>query len=352
MKFELFITRLKVFALVDHFLSFGLSTKDNIMVYGFWRSGTTFIMEQVAAITSSRSYFEPLLLKIPGNWPVKYARRHSPELHKFIIPDELNRHPYLYIGTNQSESGIDTFINQMMVGKVSSKWTRKSRPLKYAFKKNISLKLVRANLMAAYLSKRYSCKSVFVLRHPCGIIASMTRKHKKRKNKGSIETGLNSAAFIDSILYQESLVRDYLSPFLNAINKWKTNEFNRIILVWAITNYVPLKQIKDGKFKPFFILYEALVLDSKCYSQLAEYLNNQPIGQGVGNYLDRDSATVQGERGSVPPMKRLFSWRDELSPTQVQTVYEICASFGSVIMDQIEAIDHFADEMPSEAMTK
>ena len=343
MNFESVITRLSVFSQLDRLLSKSISTQEDVVIYGFWRSGTTFMMEQVARLNASRSYFEPLLLKEPETWPARYRRQNSPELDKFTLPDELLAHPCYYVNAKQNESGIDGFLDDMMRGKVSSKWTRKSRPVAFSLSKKISLKLVRGNLLAGYISKKYGVKSVFVLRHPGGIMASMTRKHRKTMRKGGIETGLISESFIHSLLNQNRLVEDYLSPYIEVIQRFNTNAFNRVILAWAITNYVPLKQMIEGEFNPHFILYENYVLDPGCNLNMAKFMGVSPEEASDRQHFDRDSATVQGDRKSIHPTQRLFGWRQELSQDQIETIYAICSSFGPVIMDQIKAIDKLAD---------
>ncbi len=350
MKIELYITRLKIFSIIDHILSKSVSTSDNIVVFCFWRSGTTFIMELVARLSKSRSYFEPLLLKIPVTWPPKYRRRNSPEIEKLTIPDALNSHPYYYANTQQLTTPIDPFLDSIMLGKVSSKWTRKSRRLKFTLSKNLLVKLVRGNLLAGHISQRYGCKSIFVLRHPCGVVASVIRSDINRSKKRGIETGLISDGFIKSLFSQEALVQDYLSPFIDAINKWNTNSFNRIVLAWAITNYVPLKQMQDNEFSPHFILYERFVAEEGS-GKLSEYLNIDSTKSLTGKHLNKDSVSVQRERKDTSPADRLFSWKHELSQDQIATIYEICACFGSVLKDQIAAIDVLGADKQQRAYT-
>ena len=342
------ILRWNVFSRIDRMLGSQGSTQSNVIIYGFWRSGTTFMMEQVAQLTESRSYFEPLLLKTPKTWPDKYRRHNSPELHRHTIPVELKDHPCYYINPQENNSQVDSFLKDVFTGKISSRWTRKSRLLRYSLRPGITLKLVRGNLLAAYCSKKFGGNSIFVLRHPCGIIASTIRKQKHRSSKGGIETGLISASFIESLLNQDTLVNDHLAPFVEDIQKWNTSDFNRIILAWAINNYVPLQQMKTGVFRPQYILYERFVLDAGYRRDMMAYLGVDNADTALDKNIQSNSATVQGNRKSIAPIKRLFSWREELSDDEIKTVYDICSCFGPVLMGPIEAIDDLADPVLGE----
>jgi len=348
MTLERLLIRSALFSWLDGILAGRHDQEKAFLVYGFWRSGTTLLMERVAELTRSRSFFEPLLLKVPATWPEKYRRLNSPELHRFTIPHELLAHPCTYVSTDTGDSGLDPFLEDMLAGKMSTRWTRKSRHLRNSFSPDMTIKMVRANLLAAYLEQRFGCRSIFIIRHPGAIMASVTRRQRHGSRRDGIETGLMSHEFLDAILSQKSLVADHLGPHMDLIRKWNSDGFNRMVLSWAILNYVPLKQIRDDQFHPLLIRFEEYVLDADMGGKLAKHFGVEGL-LSEEDHLSRNSATVQVSRRGVDPITRLFSWKDELSETQIQIIYEICSGFGDILMDQIRAIDALA-EVHSEGM--
>lgn|GEM_PF-4475033 len=256
-----------------------------------------------------------------------------------MIPQSLKSHAIPYVDLSTQDSDLQVFLNNLMAGYMSSKWTRKSRLLRHVFSRKVLIKFVRGNLLAAYLSDHYKCKCIFILRHPCGVAASVLRKRKDRSHSRGIERGLGSADLIRSLLDQAALNQAYLSPFLPKIGKWTKDPFYRIVLAWAITNFIPLKQIKDGMFNPELILYERFVLKGASSTSLSQFLDIDHMETGDGSYLQKDSISVRPERKGIPPAQRVFSWKKELTEEQIREVYEICSVFGSVLMDKIKEID-------------
>jgi|GEM_PF-5149581 len=62
MNLEFILARQKIFSVMDRILSRFVKPSENILIFGFWRSGTTLLMEHIEKISHARSYFEPLLL--------------------------------------------------------------------------------------------------------------------------------------------------------------------------------------------------------------------------------------------------------------------------------------------------
>ncbi len=52
MNIESSITRFKVFSLRDTILNQITSTKENVAIFGYWRSATTFLAEQIEVINA------------------------------------------------------------------------------------------------------------------------------------------------------------------------------------------------------------------------------------------------------------------------------------------------------------
>ncbi len=332
LKIEKYITRRNYWEIIDKFFSNKVHPNESIIINGFWRSGTTFIMEQIEKIVGARSYFEPLGME------VSEMKKHFPTeiIH---LPDKVKRISYPYIDVRKQKSEMDLFFQKMITGQISTKWTRKSRKLSNVFKRTIIIKLVRGNLIVAYLVKKYNCHNIFIIRHPCGVVASVIRMDSNKPTIRGIRTILESENFINILLCQQSLVNDYLSPFVDHIKKWNTNPFNRIVLSWALLNYVPLKQISDGDYNPFLIEYERFVLQENSVLDISDYLGTGLDRIADNDYLNVDSVTVKKVRKAIPPKQRVISWTNELNPKQINEIYNICEGFGDTLMLVLSKIE-------------
>jgi hypothetical protein len=193
----------------------------------------------------------------------------------------------------------------------------------------VLLKEIRMTALLGWLSARFSCHVIWLVRHPCAVVASRLL--------------LGWTPHINDYLQQDELVQDYLTPPLS----WLRGELTLVeqqAAMWAIENLVPLRQRQDhGAWQ--LICYESL-------------LRAGPPGVRAiadGCRLDLDER-VLAERWAAPSRvtrpqsaaRRLpgsatlaSGWQDVLSPSAQEQVLSIVHRLG---LDELVAMCRQAAE--------
>ena len=131
-----------------------------LVIAGFPRSGTTWLAEMIAAVPGTGILFEPLDFQ-----RLKAARLAGCDWDNFHLPEDTWREGEKYLA-------------EVLAGRVLNGWTTAHLPCSRAW--GVSrwiIKFVRANQMLAWLVSRFDIlPPVFLIRHPCAVYASITRR--------------------------------------------------------------------------------------------------------------------------------------------------------------------------------
>jgi hypothetical protein len=278
----------------------------------------------------ARLVFEPLHPNVPAAIPFHYpgvlpggkdGTKHVTECYPYVRPLAIS-------------SDLDEFLTKVLRGQVSTAWTRRSRPWRRALRRTIVVKFVRGNLLASYVQRRFNCRTIFLLRHPAAVVASIVREHGGAP--GLMHT-LSSEQFMDVFLSQTDLVKDYLFDIPGVPTKRlvKLNTaLKRIAFAYAVANAIPLRQLKNGLFSPLVIWYEDLVLNPlDSLRRLCNFLEipeNHTQSVTVG-----DSSTTKPERRLTNPVQRSVGWRNELSQEALAEIHDTCQLFGEQFASEV-----------------
>ena len=311
-----------VFGFTDRRLSRNQLPADAIVVSGFWRSGTTLLLETLANLTGARSFFEPLHFRVPRARPF-----HGP--HLFEARGRLQSETYPYLSPGQATSSMDEFLDAMLCGELSHPWTRKARGTRQLISRQIIVKLVRGNLLLAYLEARFRPTTFFIFRHPAAVVASLRR--------GAANLGIySSPEFLNILLEQSALRADFLANREDHVRRWSDSPLHRLTLVHAIANAVPLAQIDAGLCHPCHLSFEELTLQpTATLDRIVAHLEAQDIKSRAFRptvSLGVDSLTTKRERENVPAWERCFSWKNELTTQEIDSIQSICAGFGEPLV--------------------
>lgn len=208
------------------------------MVCGTGRSGTTWIGDVIASKTKSRTLFEPWILDENNMLQMGYlasanmsARRESP----FYISAKTPISP-----------SVEHQIRKVLFGHHQYGWVNQN--LKSGFYMRRLVKEIRANLTLSVIARLWpEIRIVYIIRSPYKVVDSMIDK---------MRAGWLFEWKIEDILRQEDLVEDWLSPFVNRIERAKSLP-ERLMVRWCIENHVVANQLRDND-NVLFVGYEQL----------------------------------------------------------------------------------------------
>ena len=288
-----------------------VESKKIVIIIGFWRSGTTYLLESLQKLTNSRICFEPLQDIALKENKLNYQG------FEFKFKQKSINQFYPVVNPTLESSEYDVFFDDLFHGKISSGYTRRTQPLRALMSNRLLIKMVRANLIAAYLHKKYNLKTIFIIRNPAGVVSSIVRKKGGTK---AIKACLANNGFIDYLVDSINEETSFLKGKLGVVERYRGDDIGRITLAWCLLNYIPLKQIESGVFSPQVVRYEDLGSNPiQVLSQLTD-VDLDP------SKIQFNSSTTKKERRENNKI-RVNSWKTELSETQLDLIFRIVNEF-------------------------
>jgi hypothetical protein len=267
-----------------------LAEKTTVLLAGSGRSGTTWVQELINHRHDHRAIFEPFLgsmVPFCSHFQRKQYLRETDDSPEFLGP-----------------------ARTILGGAFRNDWTDQynDRPI---YHKRL-IKDIRANLMLHWLHRHFpAVPIVFLMRHPCAVVASQLRGR----------WGLNAA----DLLKQPQLVDDFLGPFVGLI-RCARDDFENLLLVWCVENYVPLRQFRRGEL--LVVFYEELVrYPSREVGRLFHFLR-RPVEPGAFEQLRRPSAQSRSWSTILTGDDLLEPWRRDLDASQIRRAAQYLRLFG------------------------
>ncbi len=269
-----------------------------IFLAGTGRSGTTWVSEIINYRNEYRYMFEPFhseTVDIIKNFRYRQYIRPDNRDKKFIEPAKL-----------------------ILSGKLRNRFTD-YRNRKFISKKRL-IKDIRANHFLKWIYENFpGVPIILLLRHPCAVTSSKLK--------------LNWGTHIEEFLSQDELLEDFLNPFKREIEKAKS-VFEKHIFLWAIENYVPLKQFNKGEIHLAF--YENFCMNPGYeIERLFSFLNKR-FDEKVLLKSRNPSSEIRGHSAIVTGEDLIDNWRKYITKEQRQRAVDILAVFG---LDRIYAED-------------
>jgi hypothetical protein len=217
------------------------------IVAGYGRSGTTWVQDVLATANSLRPVFEPM--------------------HPLHVKG-ADAFAHQYISANRQEPELFQFLSQFFYGEYRSLWadyrviSRRLLPrlddlrsiqgcrkrLRYyaEFQGNFMrfnkqrknpqriIKLIRANMMLAWLRASFSARIVFIIRHPAAVVLSQMKARQS----------WDPYAYIDRYRADSELL-EILGPQMNRLLFQELEDVEAFTLCWCIENAVALEQAQS-----------------------------------------------------------------------------------------------------------
>lgn len=267
-----------------------------MIVAGTGRSGTTWVADLVGSQIPVREIFEPF--------------------NPHLVPEYRQFHYFQYVRPDAPGREIEDFCRRLLRGEIRGPWVdRRVSRLRPEWR---LVKTIRGVLLLAWLRRRFpEVPMVFILRHPCAVVASRLR----------LEWATDGD--IAPMLAQEDLIRDVLRPHMDLIREARTAEEKHAI-IWSISNLVPLLQLPPERLPVVF--YERLVTAPEEELPRLFAALRQPFGEDVYRRLGRPSGTTRADSPVVRRQSAATEWRSLLEPEQVERIERVVRGFGLEVL--------------------
>lgn len=144
-------------------------SSSDLLVVGFWRSGTTWVQQMVASIVHGKTVFEPI------HPSVRRARRLYEELGISSRGLEYQR-LYMPFASETLDRPLMDFFRDALTARPREAWIRRARGgWSESLRRRVVLKLVRGHLCALAVCRAFGLPVIHVRRDPRAIVASLDR---------------------------------------------------------------------------------------------------------------------------------------------------------------------------------
>ncbi|NRB40062.1 MAG: sulfotransferase domain-containing protein [Pseudomonadales bacterium] len=280
---------------------------NTLLAFSSPRGGSTWLGEILATIQGYNVLWEPLHL---GSHPK--AKAYGFGWQSYFGQDA--------VVDDRKREFFELLFSGRLLSSSLTKYTLSVKDL--ALFRGYIVKFVNANMLLPWLSEEFGLRSIFMIRHPCAVVASQ------------MEFGAWSHLSKEKISVPDKIAEDF-PHILSAFDKVTSYE-ECLAFQWAVQNYVPLENRSD---KWLFTTYEEFVQDGACQlGRLFEYLQIQVPESALGQLNVPSAMTAKGSNVSKGK-DRLSGWRSSLSTKQIDSVLSVAHSVG---------VDLYTDElMPS-----
>jgi len=299
-------------------LSNFLIPQQNLIVSGFWRSGTTWLQQNLAFMLRAKTIFEPFEprvlrargILIDGQAPSD----DSPFLYPYFpfVGNDLSSFPELY-----------SLIKDGLNAQIPGEWVRYCRigPTDM-FLRRIVLKLVRGPLCLAAIQNAFAIPVVHVYRDPRAIIASLRRSDWGRKLEEAI-------SLKQQLLDPKDGRATFFSRWADDIIELdKASSVERIVGYWALSEIFVPSSCSNSTAPFVLVRYEDLLVDE--LASLHNILEQTGLA-GLSHELlpyEGDSKTTSKQRLGASIETRLYGWKRELNKNDIRLIEDVTSRFG------------------------
>lgn len=301
---------------IDHLLSSRINPIDTLVVSGFWRSGTTWLQESLAAHLKAKTVFEPLAPEA-GEPNGLYER--DP------VPAEYMSHYMPYCDpSGEIEAGrLRAFMDKALRSDLEGRVVRLARKgLSESFRTRVILKFVRAPLLLRALQNTFSVPIIHIYRDPRAVFASVKTRRA--------HLGFDAFCLCEQLLEPRDGRAVFFESWRDEILEYdRGDSAARVTAYWALTELFALHSFGEGQGNIVFLSYDELCRRrERCLSEAFEQLGLGYFSSDETRILDADSWTTHRTRREGSVEKRLFGWRENLPNSEIETIESVVRRFG------------------------
>ena len=280
-----------------------------VVISGFWRSGTTWLQQMVADGTMSKSVFEPL---DPRHLPLPVALELAELLATSPRAANLPCFTPFYAAAESLPSTLRSYLLACGQGRPRGYRLRRARTsLSESFRRSVNIKFVRGQLMLPALSSLYDVPVIHIKRDPRAVLASIRRANwwanwleNVSLKKLVLEPGDDRG---DTMEQWSELIKEYdrRPPLPRLAVYWFILEHHAHLFLASSNRAVGL-QYEQLTMDPAVLSRALTTLGMKCDPAKIRGTRNSPT---TGNRSQSNSQSARCER-----------WRYELSSLEIAEV--------------------------------
>ncbi|MDN2482552.1 sulfotransferase domain-containing protein [Vibrio agarivorans] len=270
-----------------------------VLITGYWRSGTTWVQNVLAAGIGAKTLFEPLepntLLPL-YNGRIKEVAPYVPLSFDVLSKDDLRFLDLAFAGISPKYQQFN-YLSRVN--------------LQEAFRHNVVVKLVRGQYISGDLKERYNLSNVLhVSRHPMAVTYSMLRT--------DWEWSIHEADFAQLYAKEHDMpLPDDKQAILDTLLRFNNQPPEcKIAATWALAEKYTEEQSHTRVFR-----YEDLVTHPERQFQAMA----QQIGHALTlpNNISAASVVTAKDRTHIDTESRLHSWRDKLDSQKQSNIRSV-----------------------------
>lgn len=294
----------------------GSEVEEVLLLTGSARSGTTWVMELLEEIPGTCHIMEPFAReKIP---PPSDPRRFK-EIARCNFG--LGFRPYLSL--EEENPALETFLCHLM-GRLNSfpSWglgiSHFSLPEiieRYSSPKRLIVKCTRAQRLLPWILRRFSTKSILLMRHPLAVVASQLHhpywQHDLVDKEHPIITKEVERDYPDLVEYAAGLVHIE----------------EKLAATWCFDYLIPLENW-DNCRDALLVTYEQLVTEPESVLDAMQDYIGIEFPKTVFHKLGKPSAATVEDSLVMSGMNPLTTWQDRLSSEEISRTLRVVEGFG------------------------
>lgn len=308
-------TRLLDYA-VDRAVALTVRPSDVLLVSGFWRSGTTWMMESLTRILGAKSVFEPLH---PATTRSLYRELLSDRDDNF----RENFHPFA--GDHPFADELTDFLRAALWSRLPQKGIRQIRSGgREALRRRIVAKVVRGHLCLHRIRDTLGTPIIHVRRDVRAVVASVSMtKWAWQFDELSLRAQL---------LAVEDGRREVFEAWHDEIDRYdKATRPVRIAAYWALLERFVTESLATGdNARVRLVRYEDLVREPRANVEvILDALGFEPRSEDAFDALEKRSRTTSKSRKrELSTRERIFGWQDKLDPTERRAIEQAVEDLG------------------------
>jgi len=288
----------------------------NIALLGFGRSGTTWVSDIISKVTGTLILFEPLHPSVT-ELSEKFAysevtnTKDSKQLKEYFDAVLSKRHRKMWLLRNHvpvpldkvSEAFLETIWDECRV---------------------TGFKAIRGNSMVDWFHNELGSKVVFVVRHPCAVVASI----KRRSNFWEFGWPRTYELFLSKTVYNGNRAARF-KDIVESVD----DDLGKCAVMWAVTHAIAIEKL-DALGLPIFY-YEDLYREPFRYvREMFEYIGDGRVDIHPSHMFTPSMTTMRtvhglyDKEGDIADKGASAFWEKDLTERDVDMVMELVRSFG------------------------
>lgn len=287
-----------------------------VALLGFGRSGTTWVSDIISKVTGTLVLFEPFHPTVTElSERFSYSEVRNPEDSRVLkeyfdgLLEKRNRKMWLLrnhvpVGLNKvSPEFLDTIWDECRVS---------------------GFKAIRGNSMVDWFHREMGYKVVFMVRHPCAVVASI----KRRSNFWEFGWPRTYELFLSKTVYNGNSAERF-RPIVEDVK----DDIGRFAVMWAVTHAIALPQL-DRLGLPLFYYEDFYREPFKHAREMFRYMGLGEVDIHPSHMFTPSMTTMRTVHGMYDKEADIVTkgasafWDKDLTSRDVDMIMELVKAFG------------------------